>query len=161
MSSKVHIRSATPSDARLLWELRNDPLVRENSFTNEFVPWDVHRDWCVRKFLNPDTRIYILEDDQGRPLGQIRFERQHGDVAEIHLSVLPGVRGRGYGRMMLSLTLPLVQVELNVARFEALVKIGNQSSLRLFRGAGFTIRDELTIAGSPAIRLVRVCSIKS
>lgn len=159
MSSDIlRIRAALSSDARLLWEWRNEPLVRANSFTSEFVPWEVHQDWYARKLSSSETRIYILEDDQGNALGQIRFERQDRKVARIHLSVIPAVRGRGYGRALLSRTLPLARAELNVEQFEALVKVGNDPSLRLFQSAGFIIQDELTIAGFQAVSLIYPCS---
>jgi RimJ/RimL family protein N-acetyltransferase len=154
MSDDLRIRPATPGDARLLWELRNDPLVRANSFTAEFIPWDAHQRWFAEKLSSAETRIFILEDKKGAPLGQIRFDRQNRKSAQIHLSIVVAVRGRGYGQFLLTRTLPLAQAELDVVEFVALVKSENEPSLRLFRRAGFTIQDELILGRCLAVRLV-------
>ena len=157
----LQIRPALPDDARLLWEWRNDPVVRANSFYSDPIPWETHQVWYVRKLASPTTRIYIMEKRLEGPVGQIRFERRDPDVAEVHLAVASQGRGRGYGREMLVLALPLAQAALGVRRFEAVVKSGNAGSLGLFRSAGFAVEEEVTLGGCPTVKVARTWSAEA
>ena len=130
------VRRGTASDAELLWEWRNDALVRENSFTSEPIGWTDHQRWLADRLASRDTVIYVIEDAFG-PVAQVRYERR-GPEAEVGISVAAAARGRGYGRAALTETLPGACATLGVDRVIALVKADNVPSQRAFETAGFT-----------------------
>lgn len=129
------VRRVTASDAEMLWEWRNDALVRQNSFTSEPIGWTDHQCWLADRLASKDTVIYVLEDGVG-PVAQVRYERR-GAEAEVGISVAAAARGRGYGSAALTETLPGACAALDVDRVIALVKADNVPSQRAFETAGF------------------------
>jgi len=150
------MRQVTAEDARLLWEWRNDPDVRRQSFVGDPVPWETHVAWLVGKLTSPTARLWIAEQD-GCPVGQIRYERS-GDEAEISLSVVRGARGLGVGQDLLRLSAPLACRELGVRLVYGVVKEGNVASLRAFEGARFTSVGHAEVAGEQSVRFEYLCS---
>jgi RimJ/RimL family protein N-acetyltransferase len=129
-------RLATMDDALLLWRWANDPETRRNSFTKRAIPHAEHRAWLERRLASPATRIWIFGDAEG-PIGQVRCELE-GGAAELHISVAPERRRRGFGRAMLSQAVGLIrdlqgpQVKIRASVFEI-----NARSLALFKACGF------------------------
>jgi UDP-2,4-diacetamido-2,4,6-trideoxy-beta-L-altropyranose hydrolase len=139
------LRPAGISDARLLWEWRNDPLVRANSFQSEPVAWETHLAWLQRKLASPDCRLWIAECE-GRPVGQVRYDRD-GALAEVSLSVAAPCRGRGLGAALLARSAPCAARDLQVRRLVAFIKPGNLPSRRAFERAGFRPAGPVMCAG--------------
>ena len=129
------LREVTNEDVRLLWEWRNDSLVRETAFDQEFISWKSHACWFDRKLSSVDCRIWILQDD-GFPVGQVRYDRG-GEIAELTYSVSKEFRGRGLGTVLLQMSTPLAGKELDVAILVAFVKQGNLPSMRALKRSGF------------------------
>lgn len=105
----VSLRKATEEDARLLYEWRNDPLVRQNSFHTEEIAYADHLQWFARMLQDPDSRQFILVVGE-EPAGQVRLHRvssegEAGEAAvwEISYSIARAFRGQGLGRQMLRL----------------------------------------------------------
>lgn len=151
------IRKATPADAELLWQWRNDPLVRNNSFNSASIPWTEHEGWFSQRVASPNTRIYLLEDS-GKMVAQIRYEKRN-DAAEVgDISVAADDRGKGYGRQILSLTMSLACADLGVEKLTAVVKNTNTVSLRTFLSVGFSLQEALIERGFACSRFVYTCS---
>jgi RimJ/RimL family protein N-acetyltransferase len=130
------LRPAVPDDEARLLTWRNDPLTREASFNQEEVSSEDHRAWFARKRADPSCAILIVED-AGRPIGQVRLERLQPDLAEVNVGLAPDARGRGLGREALRLAARQAPQLLGVQDLRALVKAGNETSLRAFEAAGF------------------------
>ena len=146
------VRRVCAADAALLWEWRNDELVRQNSFTTGPIPWEDHQRWLAARLASPSTVIYILEDGQG-PVAQVRYERR-ADEAEVGISVAASARGRGYGRAALLETVDEACAALGVRRIVALVKDDNVPSRRAFEGAGFALVGSVIERGARCHRYV-------
>jgi RimJ/RimL family protein N-acetyltransferase len=140
------VRRVSAADAALLWEWRNDDLVRQNSFSTAPIPWDDHQRWLAARLASPATVIYIIEDGQG-PVAQVRYERR-ADEADVGISVAASARGRGYGRAALTETLEDACAALGVRRIVALVKEDNVPSRRAFEGAGFDLLGSVLAHGA-------------
>ena len=76
------VRPARASDAALLWQWRNDPLVRRHSFSMDPIPWEHHQRLSAARLASADTVIYIVEDGDV-PIAQVRYERRDPRTAEI------------------------------------------------------------------------------
>ncbi len=143
------LRPATAEDAKLLWEWRQDPVVRAASFSSERIPWARHQRWLARQLASPDCRIWVAER-HGRPLGQIRYVRS-GSEAELSYSVAAAHRGQGWGTAMLRASAPRACQELGVTRVFGLTICTNRVSIRTFQGAGFHEVRALTRRGSACL----------
>lgn len=153
----LSVRRATADDVVLLWEWRNDPVVRQNSFNSDPIPWAEHQMWFAGRVASPGTRIYLLEDD-GRPVAQIRYERLEGSIAQVGgLSVVAHERGKSYGKKILLETVAMVCTELSVRRIFAVVKANNLSSERAFKSSGFILQDQVAQQGYACHQFVYVC----
>jgi len=131
----LSLRLASMADAKILWEWATDPSVRANSFNPDEILWSNHLVWLQDHLESSDCRIWILVED-GRPVGQVRYDRV-GTRASIGLSVGADQRGRGFGTLLLKLSLPGACRALDVDELFGLVKIGNVASARAFVAAGF------------------------
>jgi RimJ/RimL family protein N-acetyltransferase len=130
------LRPAEPEDEDRMLRWRNEPLTRRWSFTQDEVSAEDHHVWFTRRFDDPGCVILIIEE-AGRPVGQIRLERITPTLAEVSIGLTRDVHGRGLGREALRLATHDASRLLGVANIRALVKRGNQASLRAFRSAGF------------------------
>ena len=130
------LRDASPSDSRLLFEWRNDPLTRRNSFSTEPVLWENHRQWFEALMQDPDRRQYILERD-GKSVGQIRIARE-GCSAEISYSVAAEERGKGYGSALLTMIVPAAEKAFpDITALVGQVKTDNAVSAKTFEKCGY------------------------
>jgi UDP-2,4-diacetamido-2,4,6-trideoxy-beta-L-altropyranose hydrolase len=130
------LRAAAFDDAFLLWRWASDPVVRQNSFSQDPIPWETHLEWLSRKLASPDTRLWLLEYCSV-PAATIRYDRVDADTARIGFSVAASFRGRGLGTKVLRISAFRAGRELGVKVLEGKVRPGNEASARAFLSAGF------------------------
>jgi RimJ/RimL family protein N-acetyltransferase len=104
---------------------------------------------------DPDCRILIAENGQGRAVGQFRVDWRSSEDADIDVSVSLECRGAGYGRLLIDLGASQVLAERRSARLHAFVKPENHASRRSFELAGFGNLGEEYVNGHAAIHYVR------
>jgi UDP-2,4-diacetamido-2,4,6-trideoxy-beta-L-altropyranose hydrolase len=136
-SAELRARPAASTDEDLLLAWANDPVTRRNAFsTSEIAPSD-HSAWFARRLARPDaSRIFIIENAGGIPVGQARFEREEEDWV-IDYSVAPAFRGLGLGGKVLGLALRRLAALSPQDRVVGLVKSGNEASARVFESLAF------------------------
>lgn len=135
----IYLREALQSDVDLLYEWANDPIVRQNSFQTEEIPYDVHREWFDRMMENRNIVQYILMNGE-EPVGQIRLMID-GDTAEIGYSISALHRRKGYGRRILQLILEKVKRKYpEIKKLIAKVKPTNIASKKLFESEGYDMK---------------------
>lgn len=133
----VRLREVADDDCRLLWEWANEPSVRAVSFQSSAISWEEHAAWFHARRRDPRCVFYILLDEQGQPVGQVRFELDGSHRTFVDISIARSHRGRGYGSAGLRLACTrLVRVIPGVG-VRALIKPSNVISLRTFERAGF------------------------
>jgi RimJ/RimL family protein N-acetyltransferase len=151
----LQLRPASGADAALLWELRNEDVTRLNSFDTTPIPWTSHVEWLERKLGSRTCRIWIVENDT-EPVGQVRFERQDGNVV-VNYSIDARYRGRGLGTAVLNLSVARACSELGARAIAGIVKTSNIASCRAFASAGFVRTAEVVTAGCHCVRFERPC----
>lgn len=129
----MNFRRATIDDARLLHDWRNDPATRENSISPDSVDYETHLAWLEQSLADPARRIFVVEDEDGVPIGTIRVDGG-GGAPELSWTVSPHSRGKGVGRTML-----LGFVRLHDGAYTAQIKTRNLQSMKIARHAGFTV----------------------
>ncbi len=145
MWPRLSLRPAQREDARLLWNWSNDPTVRQASFSEGAIGWDQHVQWLDDRLSDPDTRLFLVISTGDRPVGQIRFDRDHSE-ALISFSLEAGARGSGLSSAAIRLGVSgILDVWPDVSEVVALVRVENTPSIRAFRSAGFRLRDEVLV----------------
>lgn len=140
------LRPVAKSDCRLLWEWINDPAVRTSAFESHSIPWPEHVAWFQRKTGAGDCYIYVVMDEERRPVGQVRFEVR-GRHAETDVSIAREHRGRGYGAEALRLACSALLREGVADVITAHIRPENVASIRSFEKAGFGQRGRTVIKG--------------
>lgn len=154
-SVAVTLRSVTREDCRNLWEWRNDPTTRTQSFHTEEIPFKEHERWFQKKWNAPDTRIFIILNPQGRQVGYVRF-RVKGSDAEVSVSLDAKERGNGYGPAAIRSGVDRLLSEGVARRVVAFVKSGNPVSAAAFERAGFVRTGVRDVSGVEALEMVYV-----
>lgn len=148
----LRMREVRAEDCLLLWQWANDPFVRDASFRSDPIPWEAHIRWFEASRADTSCFMYIVEDDKGLPLGQVRFTRSGVD-AEVHISLAAEVRGRGLGRRALQEACDRYLKDGGPGPVIAYVKPDNPASIRAFEAAGFERVGGVIRNGNPAVKL--------
>jgi UDP-2,4-diacetamido-2,4,6-trideoxy-beta-L-altropyranose hydrolase len=161
----LRLREAQHSDAELLWQWANDPEVRAASFSSDPIPWKTHLQWFMQKLNQLGCSILIAEDEDGTPVGQVRFDpRGDGDV-DIAVSIAKACRGHGFAVSLITKAVNWLRAACNSPCIHAYVKTGNASSIKAFERAGFQQVNVTDIKGHMAIHYVRqlesICAVNA
>ena len=132
----MKLRIADIGDCRMLFEWANDNEIRKMALSSEPIEWESHKKWIEKKLSDPNSRIYIAINDQGQPVGQIRFDIMGGG-AEIDVHTKPNLRGKGIGTQIISFGTNQYFSETHVDTIHAIIKLKNIKSLKAFKNAGF------------------------
>lgn len=136
------IREATIEDAQLLFDWRNEPATRANSFHSEPLDWDSHVAWLQQALCREDVNIFIVEDNQ-QPVGTFRLNRIDSGRAEISITVSSHFRGNGYGSKILLEAATVAKEQFGYSIIQARVKESNIASQRAFFRAGYKVVSHL------------------
>ena len=150
---KLRLRPAGAGDSRLLWEWVNDPQVRAASFSSAAIPWKTHDEWFTEKLESGAASILIAENDEGTPVGQIRFDLRADGEAEIAISIAKSWRGRGLAAVLIR------QAQSGLSggrcpRLHAYVKPENVASVKAFEKGGFKQAGIARVRGNAAVHLI-------
>jgi UDP-2,4-diacetamido-2,4,6-trideoxy-beta-L-altropyranose hydrolase len=153
MMKQLKIRRATQADCRLLWEWANEPGVRASAFSQQSIGWEEHVAWFTSRMADPTCTIFIAEDGQGKPLGQVRFNEKPDETAEIDVSVASEFRGKGYGSWLIQCAIEqYLAFGHRVSELRALIRSENGASARAFERAGFERMENMDIHGAQAMQ---------
>lgn len=135
--TKIEARLARAADEGLILRWANDPLVRKNAFNPEIIPAARHHIWFTQRMgALEHCRIYIMETNEGIPIGQVRFEKNNEEW-EIHYSLDQYARFRGLGFQVLNTAIDAFKKNHRHARLIGRVKAENISSRKIFLKSGF------------------------
>jgi spore coat polysaccharide biosynthesis predicted glycosyltransferase SpsG len=136
-------RHATKKDARMLWEWANDPLVRNWSFSAQTIGWSDHLTWLDAVIEDPARELYVVEDERGTPVGQVRFDAfpegraSPGATSEISYSIASTSRGLGWGGAIIDCCVRRYFSDTQTASIIARTLPGNMRSMRALVAADF------------------------
>ncbi len=150
---KLKLRRAVAEDCKQLWVWRNEPYVRAASFDGRAIEWDEHVRWFEERMADPDSLLYIVVDENGEPIGQVRLDRYPDGSAEINISIDAEVRNRGCGSAALREFLDTAR-EHQIQKLLAHIKPENRASVCAFGKAGFTDHGTLDFKGQRAIEML-------
>lgn len=139
----LKLRPTTIEDLELYWHWVNDPVVRQNSINQAVVPLEDHQRWFQSRLAADSTVMYVAQLN-GKPVGQIRFDRNADDQWMIGFSIDESFRGCGLGTPLIDLGVKEIRKHSSLP-IVALVKNANQASLACFVSNGF---QQMTSANS-------------
>lgn len=146
------LRDAEPRDARLLFEWVNDPVTRAQSFTQAAIAWEDHERWFARKLADTRCLLFIAEDVQDRPVGQVRFDLGDDGSAVISVSIAPSFRGQGYAATAIARGCEALRGRHGPLTVLAYIRRDNLASQRAFLRAGFSAPVGVDYQGQAAVR---------
>lgn len=137
----LRLRKVCQEDLELLFQWANDPVVRNNAFHTEQIPYEDHVRWFAKMMADESVYQYILcEGDI--PVGQIRLNIEE-NTAVISYSVSAAYRGMGYGSRMLEMIFTQITQDKITSAIKIIgqVKYGNTASIRAFESCGYARRE--------------------
>ena len=141
----ISFRPATMADARQIFDWRNDPLVRQNSFNQNELKWEEHLKWFEQKVNNSRCQMFIICNENTIPIGQVRFDLDEKKTAVVSISLEEKFRSKGNGEESLRQTCGHLTKEHKAERIIAYIKKENKASYRSFLKAGFKVAAEAKI----------------
>lgn len=140
---KIRMRPVTKEDCYDLWSWRNSPEVGKWCFNNDEIDYEEHKKWFNRKIEDENVRIYIAENENGKKLGQVRFEVGEGQGSNISVNLNPHFLGKGLGhRIIKSATVFFLEQRQEVERVTAEIFEENIVSQKAFEKAGYSFAKE-------------------
>lgn len=134
--AEIKIRDIDESDAEDLFEWRNHPEARKNSFNTAPLIFKEHEKWFKRKIKNPDTTIYMACCGNDK-IGSIRFE-DNGEVKKVSVTLNPKFAGKGLGSKIIRVgTGKFISEKKPGKPVVAEIKRDNMASIKAFEKAGF------------------------
>jgi len=140
-NNRGNIRRVRKEDSKRIWEIRNSPIVRQNSNNPQKISLANHNKWFEEKYFSgKNNHCFILEDKNKRLIGYGRFDFSENDNAFIiSIAIEPGCHGKGLGSYLLAESIKKFQIKRDVL---AEVKKNNLPSLKLFQKNNFSICNE-------------------
>lgn len=136
----VRLRKATEADSDFLFNLRNDPVVRQNSFHKEVVARPDHEMWLRHVLADENRTLFIAENaETGEAVGQLRLDDEGDRGYEISYSVAPAYRGQHVGTVMIGVLMQMLTSPEGSIRVFAQVLPDNFASAQIFLHNGFTL----------------------
>lgn len=138
------IRAATWEDVKIIFELSNDSVVRQNSINKDLISWDNHIDWFQKKLRDVNYIIYLIFC-KNVFVGQTKFEIDN-DKAIVSISIDTAFRGKKIASRILQLACEKLFHDFKeIKNVFAYIKPENVPSIRSFHKAGFIKLDQDTI----------------
>lgn len=143
------IRLVNSSDCENIFNLSNDLIVRSNSINKEQIPWDSHKEWFKERIKNVHEPFYVIEDNNGEFIAQVRFDKRFGENI-ISISIKQNFRGKGYGKEIIK----ECSIKSNLSPIYALVNSNNIISKNAFIKAGYKEQEIIEINNEQYFKLV-------
>ena len=140
IQEKLKLKKISRTDKFFLWSLRSEKLVKKNSLDRREISFDKHEKWFEKKFNSKKTNIFKLCLND-LPIGQIRFDIQKNNFAEIDYSISENFRSNSYGNHLLSLGIKKM-IKNKIKKFSAVVKKNNFISQKIFKKNNFIITNK-------------------
>ncbi|MDP2669409.1 MAG: GNAT family N-acetyltransferase [bacterium] len=153
----MNIRRATFNDARFLFGLRNEPEVRLASWNSELIEFAGHQKWLTSALTNPNRVLYVVENENKEAVGQVRYDLESEDKAEIGVSISGNVGGKGYGAGSLVESAKIFFDEFpKVKKISAHIKPDNAGSVKAFKKAGYSAPKETDYDGHRCLEMILI-----
>lgn len=134
----IQYRKATIEDSSFLLAVRNQEDVRLNSRNSTKIAEESHSSWFKQRLMEEELwgPILIFSLDNSL-IGYSRIDLLNQVSAILSIALDVEYRNKGFGRIILQLTLNYAKNSIGIRSFEALVSEENVASKRIFQICGF------------------------
>lgn len=135
----IRYRFAELSDSKLIWNWRNEESVRCFSRNHALIPKHEHELWFAKRIRDIAKQPIFIFSNEKTDIGFTRLDTQElpSGLSEISIVVVPEMRSKGFGSIMLRATIDFARTMSGVMEIIATIREDNQSSLNLFMSSGF------------------------
>lgn len=134
---KKRLRELREVDRYMLFNWRNHPDTRKNSFDKRILSLDDHNEWFDNILNSNSSFTYILEAED-IPVGAIRFDLKSTEAAEINYLIDPSKQGNGFGTQILDLGVKKIfKTKAELKEVYGYVLEENLASIRIFEKLAF------------------------
>ena len=159
-SHLYHFRLAQDRDASLLLDWHNDSEIRATRLGTTAIEENQLLEWILNQ-INDDHQLnWIIENHEGRPVGQIHLDSSSENRTVIRISLTPSMRGKGIGTALIEAACRKRNQESGDTQFFAHIKPIDIASQTAFRKAGFKPVATKTIHGQVALELFYQAEMK-
>ena len=139
------------SDACCIWEWANDPVTRQQSFSEQiFIPWLEHLQWFETLLMDP-VRWAFVYCEAGSPVAFVRIDVVGYDGV-VGINVSPQCRGRGVGARALQAVSAVCREQGQLHALIAEIQATNIASQKVFEKAGYYRHEPCIIYDQDAYR---------
>lgn len=127
-------------DMMSVFNLANDPIVRQSSFNAEEISLSSHKIWFDKKLLDKNTYFYKVIDRKDKFMGYVRYdfiETQNEFIVSV--AIEKKFRGKGLCPMMLEKTWNKLDKKNDIIAY---IKHQNSFSLNCFIKAGYSMEEK-------------------
>ena len=136
MSNIINLTKAGITDINDIFEWRNHPDIRKNSFNQELLSWEEHEKWFMARLNDPDATVYMAYRRKEK-IGTIRFEANESAI-KTSVMLNPLFLGKGLGSKVIKLGVERFIMEKKPdMQIIAEIKKDNFTSIKAFTKAGF------------------------
>ena len=129
-------KKISKSDLRFTFLLRNNRLIRKQSFNSDVITYEKHKEWFFKKLDNKKDLFFIILNKKAK-VGVIRYDKKEF-YYEISISILPKYQSLNVG----SDALIRSENYLKKAMIISKVKKSNSKSLNFFKKNGYMMISE-------------------
>ena len=135
----IFIRNAEKKDSLLLFKWFNEvDSLKFKIKTQKRISIENHNKWFDERLLDIKTYIWIIQDKNNNPIGQIRFQKLDEKFYDIDIYIARENRKKGIASKALSLAENIAGVK----SLRAIVNNNNNTSRVFFLKNGFKINFE-------------------
>ena len=102
------------------------------------INFSAHSKWFSERMNDPNTSIWIIENKNKIPIGQIRFQKKMDNYFDVDIYLTKDERKKGVASKALNLAINKV----NFYSFRAIIKKSNRRSYNFFLKNGFSLSHE-------------------
>jgi len=103
--------------------------VKKASFSQDEVEYSEHQKWVSKKLESKDCKIFIFTL-YSQPIGQVRFEINQNNIAEIDISIDKDFRKKGFASKILTIASKFAITDLEIRVILSHIRLDNEKSLR-------------------------------
>ena len=135
----MNIRKIKSEDSTQLfnWVNKTDSLSVKVE-NQKKINFSAHSKWFSERMNDPNTSIWIIENKNKIPIGQIRFQKKMDNYFDVDIYLTKHERKKGVASKALNLAINKV----NFYSFRAIIKKSNRRSYNFFLKNGFSLSHE-------------------
>lgn len=144
-SKEFYLRKAEIQDAKAIWELSNQPYVRQYSINKSMIPWETHINWFTSKLKDSNHLMLAVLNSSKELIGEISYQK-HESFCLVGISLSKIIQGKGEAaRLLREADLLCLSHWSSIKHIKAEIYADNIASIKSFEKAGYIRSSEMQV----------------